>query len=351
MREKIQEIVERYAIANHFSGVVRMKLGDYTLYEGAFGYACKPFKIPNRMDIRFANASITKTFTALAIFDLIDQGKLSLSDSVRQFLILEDIHLDPAITIEHLLTHTSGIKDYFDELDPDGFEKLWQQVPCQYVNRLDKMLPLFIDETPISRPGERFSYSGAGYILLGLIIESIVGSDYYTYMREAIFKKLYLFDTDFIPLHQVVDNVAEGYIPLKDERNHLIGWKKNIYSVPAHGLSDGGSFSTARDMIKFLRSIRKHELLSPQMTAKWLTPMVEVTEQWHYGYGLWFQKYSDGRVLKYGHIGENPGVSARVFYYPQQDIDLVLFSNHGFSTSALLGELEAVILNETGSKV
>ncbi len=344
MRDQIQEIVERYAINHHFSGVVRIKQGKNTLYDGAFGYACKPFKIPNRMDIRFANASITKMFTALAILQLVDQGKLALEDTVCQFLVVEDVAIDRDVTIGQLLSHTSGVRDYFDDIDPDGFEKLWQQVPCQYVNRLDKILPLFIDEVPIARPGERFAYSGAGYILLGLVIEAVTGTDYYTYMRESIFKPLYLFETDFIPLHHVVDNVAEGYIPVKDETNFLTGWKKNIYSVPAFGLSDGGSFSTAKDMVKFLRSIRQQELLSESMTKLWLTPQVKVTDDWSYGYGLWFEQDGDGEILKYGHTGEDPGVSARVFYYPKHDIDLVLFSNHGFSTSALLRELETQCL-------
>lgn len=346
MREAIEAIVEDFAIKQHFSGVVRIKRGEYTLYEGAFGYACKPFKIPNRMDIRFANASVTKTLTALGILRLVDQGRLSLEDSVRKFLVLEDIPLDPEVTIAHLLTHTSGIGDYFDEQDPDGFEKLWQQVPVQYVNRLDKMLPLFIDEVAVARPGERFSYCGAGYILLGLVIEAVTGQDYYHYMRQAVFEPLFLFDTDFIPLHHVVDNVAEGYIPVRDDDNFLTGWKKNIYSVPAFGLSDGGAFSTAKDMLKFLRGIRQCEALSEATTRLWLTPQVAVTKEWSYGYGLWFQKDIHGTIIKYGHTGEDPGVSARLFHYPQQDIDLVLFSNHGFSTTALLRALEGVLLAE-----
>lgn len=346
MREAIESIVEEFAIKHHFSGVVRIKRGEYTLYEGAFGYACKPFKIPNRMDIRFANASVTKTLTALGVLKLVDQGRLSLEDSVRKFLVLEDVALDPGVTVAHLLSHTSGIRDYFDEQDPDGFERLWQQVPCQYVNKLEKMLPLFIDEAALFRPGERFSYCGAGYILLGLVIEAVTGMDYYDYMRTQVFEPLFLFDTDFIPLHHVVDNVAEGYIPVRDAQNFLTGWKKNIYSVPAFGLSDGGAFSTAKDMLKLLRGIRQCELLSESMTALWLTPQVPVTQEWSYGYGLWFQQDAEGRMIKYGHTGEDPGVSARLFYYPQQDIDLVLFSNHGFSTTALLRAIEEVVLSE-----
>lgn len=345
MTMQFQDIVERYAIDNRFSGVVRIKQNEMTVYEGAFGYASKPFKSPNRMDVRFANASVTKMFTALGVLKLVEKGLLSLDDKVVSFILWDDTTLDPEMTVSHLLTHTSGIADYFDQDDPDGSENLWHEIPNQYMDSLQKMLPLFIDETPHFKPGERFSYSGAGYILLGLIIERVSGQDYYAYIREHVFQAHYLMDTDFIPMHHVAENVAEGYIPVKDSGGRITGWKRNTFAVPAFGLSDGGAFTTAKDMIKFLRAIRNYEVLGPEFTNLWLTPQVSVDGAWHYGYGMWFHMAEDGSVIKYGHTGEDPGVSACVYHYPKEDIDLVLFSNHGFSTTELLSELEQEILN------
>lgn len=338
-----QEIVDSHATNHQFSGVVRIKQGEYTVYEGAFGYASKAFRIPNKMDVRFGTASITKMFTALGILKLVDSGRVDITDLLSEYLQFDDATLDPGITIEQLLTHTSGIADYFDARNPEGFEKLWSQVPSQYIDRLDKILPLFIDETPENRPGEQFAYCGSGFILLGLVIEKVTGMDYYQYMREEVFKKHYLFDTDFIPLQQVCENVAEGYIPVKNEKNQLIGWQRNIFSVPSNGLSDGGAFSTARDMIKFMRMLRQHEFLSEATTKEWLWPRIEVGSGLFYGLGVWIAYDEQGDLMKYGHTGEDPGVSARVYHYPKQNIDLVLFSNHGLSTSALLSELEALI--------
>jgi CubicO group peptidase (beta-lactamase class C family) len=335
-----QEIVDSYAVSHQFSGVVRIKQGEFTVYEGAFGYASKPFRIPNKMDVKFGTASITKMLTSLGILKLVETGQVNLTDLLSKYLQFNDSTLDSSITIEQLLTHTSGIADYFDTRNPEGFEKLWGTVPSQYIDRLDKMLPLFIDETPDSRPGEQFAYSGAGFILLGLIIEKVTGMDYYEYMREEVFKKHYLFDTDFIPLQHVCDNVAQGYMPIKNEKNHLVGWQQNIFAVPAYGLSDGGAFSTARDMIKFMRMLRDYSLVSEDVTNMWLKPRVKVEEGLYYGLGIWLAYDEHGELFKYGHTGEDPGVSARVYHYPKQNIDLVLFSNHGFSTSSLLSELE-----------
>lgn len=344
LNQQLEQIVTEYAIKNLFSGVVRIKKDNITLYEGAFGYASKAFRTPNRMDFKFATASVTKMFTALAILQLVEQGKLQLSDAITDYIDFNESTLHASITLEHLLSHTSGVAEYFDKSDPDGFIKLWQNVPGQYIDSVHKMLPLFIDEPLEFTAGERFSYSGSGYVLLGMVIEQLTGMDYYSYMREHIFKANYLYETDFIPIDRVEDNVANGYIAIKDARNQILGWQKNIYAVPAYGLPDGGVYTTAKDMIKFLRMLRQNELLSEKMTSEWLKPRVKVDEGLYYGLGMWLTYDDDEKLRRYGHTGEDPGVSARVYHYPQHNIDLVLFSNHDFSTSALLSALQEVFL-------
>ncbi len=161
-----------------------------------------------------------------------------------------------------MLTHTSGIADYYDEEDPEGFEMLWRDVPCNAIDNLPKMLPLFLDENPKYIMGDKFSYNGAGYILLGLIIQHASGMEYFDYIRIHIFNKIGMNESDFIALDTVTKNTAEGYIPIKDGDNHIKGWRRNIYAVPAYGLSDGGAFSTAKDLVKFMKALRSAELVS-----------------------------------------------------------------------------------------
>lgn len=324
---------------NQYSGIIKIQKAGITVFESASGYASKSYRVPNSMRTRFAHASVTKMFTAVAIMHLIESGIIHLKTPVAAYLCLEDSMLNEAIEVEHLLTHTSGVAEYFDNTDPNGFENLWLQLPSPYMDSLAKLLPLFIDETPLFVPGEQFDYSGAGFILLGLIVEKAYGKDYFTAMRELVFEPLYMRETDFIPLQNVVDHVAEGYIPLKDDSGKVVGWKRNIYAVPAYGLSDGGAFSTVKDLLKFMKALRKGDLLKTETFEQMLKPHVAVEGQTHYGYGFWVE-YREDVLIKYGHTGEDPGVSARVFYYPEIETDVVLLGNHSFSTGALLREIE-----------
>ncbi len=343
LSQQLEKIVADYAKRNLFSGVVRIKQADITLYEGAFGYACKAFKTPNRIDYKFGTASVTKLFTALAILQLVDAGRLALDDRLDKYINLAETNIDGAITIEQLLTHTSGVADYFDVADPDGYANLFRSLPSYVIDDVHKLLPLFVEEPMEAAAGERFSYSGAGYLLLGMVIESVTGADYYSYMREAVFRANLLYETDFINLDHVIENVAYGYIAVKDQNNQISHWKKNIYALPVRGLPDGGAFSTAKDMIKFLRMIRNNQLLSPEMTARWLKPHIKVSDGLYYGLGIWLSYNQQGELVRYGHSGEEPGVSTRLYHYPKENIDLVLFSNHGFSTADLLSELESYL--------
>ncbi len=329
-----------------FSGVIRIKKGSTTVFDSASGYASKSYRVPNTMKTRFANASVTKMFTAVAFLALVEKGLLSLDQSVTEYLDLVDSELKAEITPWHLLTHTSGIAEYFDNLDPNGFENLWLQLPNQYIDNLAKMLPLFIDEPPIGAPGQQFDYCGSGFILLGLMVEKAMGIDYYHAIRRLVFEPAFMMESDFIPLQNVVDHIAEGYIPLKDETNRIVGWTRNIYAVPTYGLSDGGAFCTARDLIKFMKALREGQLLSAEGFVQMATAHVAVSENYSYGFGLWLE-FKDGNLYKYGHTGEDPGVSARVYYYPKYDLDVVVLGNHSFSTSAILSEIEKCLNNNT----
>lgn len=322
-----------------FSGVIRIKKGNTTVFDSASGYASKSYRVPNTMKTRFANASVTKMFTATVFLMLVEKGFLNLDQLVAEYLDLEDSELSSDMTARHLLTHTSGVAEYFDNSDPNGFENLWLQLPNPYIDSLAKMLPLFIDEPPTGLPGHGFDYSGSGFILLGLMIEKATGLDYYTAMRQLLFEPAFMGETDFIPLQNVVDHVAEGYIPMKDEHNRILGWTRNIYSVPTFGLSDGGAFSTAKDLIKFMKALRAGQIISDRTFLEMIAPQVQVSENVQYGFGMWLE-FNEGKLFKYGHTGEDPGVSASVYYYPAFDVDVVVLGNHSFSTSAIIKEIE-----------
>lgn len=345
LKQKLNDMIHSFAEKDLFSGVVYLKQHDEEIFAKAVGYANRQYRIPNQIEMRYGTASVTKMFTAVAVFQLIEAGKISLKTPVMDYLGLTDTLIPKDVEVQHLLSHTSGIADYYDEEDPEGFENLWKDIPCNAIDSLAKMLPLFVDENPKYIMDNKFSYNGAGYILLGLVIQHASGMDYFDYIRQHIFEKIGMAHSDFISLDAVIEGMAEGYIPVKDGENHIVGWRRNIYAVPAYGLSDGGAFSTASDLIRFMGALRKGQLVSKAFLDHYLKPVVKVSTSWQYGYGFWFD-VEEGILLRYGHTGEDPGVSARVFYYPELDLDFVVLGNQSFCTGNLTWQLHQIILEE-----
>ena len=327
LRQYFQELEEQ----DRFSGVVLIIRGSLEVYSGAYGYASRAWKIKNTLDTRFDTASITKLFTAAAVLQLIDQDRLAFDTGVVEFLKLEGSAISRDVNVFHLLTHSSGIGDDADEEAGESYEALWKTRPNYEVIETVDFLPQFIHKTPNFPPGQGCRYCNCGYILLGLLIEKISGMKYRDYVRQNIFAKAGMSSSDFLRMDRVYEDVAEGSDPLQDEASHIVGWKKNIYSFPPVGSPDGGAHVTARDLDRFLRTMKAGNLLSPKMTEAFFTPQVHHrtlesgTEK--YGYGLEFLLDQADQVIDCGKGGINAGVSGIIRYYPTGDINMVLLSN------------------------
>ena len=317
--------------AHKFSGVILITQGDDTIYSGTYGYASRAWEIPNTLDTRFDTASITKLFTSVAVLQLIDQGLLSLDTKVIDLLGIEETTISRDVTVYHLLTHTSGIGDDAEEEAGERYEDLWIDKPNYSVLTTTDMLPQFIHKPANFAPGEGCRYNNVGYILLGLVIEKICGVSYRDHVREHIFTKAGMAQTDFLHLDRVNENMAEGADPIFDEGETIIGWKKNIYSFPPVGAPESGAHVTAGDLDRFLRSVQRGELLSPELTDAFITPKVHYKERdgWtmEYGFGLWFYVDDAGEVVCYQKEGINAGVSNAMRYFPKDDINVVILTN------------------------
>jgi CubicO group peptidase (beta-lactamase class C family) len=153
----------------------------------------------------------------------------------------------------------------------------------------------------------------------------------------------------------VVDvEVAEGYIPIKSSEGAISGWKRNIYSTTPEAAADGGATSTAADLVRFAQQLRAGRLLSPHMVAEMTKPKVPMfSEQrrgyfWRYGFAYMFLLDDDGIIIRYGHTGEEDGVSCRLYYYPQQDLDVVILGNQSWCAGDLGWEIHDLLLAEFG---
>lgn len=326
--------IDQVARNEHFSGAAMLKGKEGVLYQGAFGYADRVNERENTIYTRFGNASGCKFFTAIAIGQLVDQELLSFDLKLIDILEEEFPHFDEDITIHHLLTHTSGIPDYFDEDVMEDYEDLWKETPMYSITSLANFLPLFQHEKMKFTPGEKFHYNNAGFIVLGLVVEKLTGETIQSYIHTNIFEKADMKDSGYFALDRLPKNTANGYIDFKDGT-----WKTNIYSIPIIGASDGGAYITAPDMILFWEALIENKLLTETTTKLLLTPHVEVNEEVSYGYGVWIN-YKDEQISKYHVMGYDPGVSFHSTYYPQTGLKLAVPSNKSVGAKAIMKALE-----------
>src|SRR5204863_1026114 len=154
------------------------------------GYSNRADRVPNETGTRFGTASLTKTFTATAVGLLADEGKLSFHDPIHKYLDFLPEHVSREVTVHHLLTHTSGIGDYFDEdaLGSAAYEQVWEDVPMYRIRTPADLLPLFLDRPAVFAPCAACRYNGAVYIVLGLAIEALSGQAYAEFVRERVLK-------------------------------------------------------------------------------------------------------------------------------------------------------------------
>lgn len=351
----LDALIEKHVNEKAFSGVVLVREADAEPYIRATGLACISHKVLNRPATRFATASVTKMFTAAAVLQLIESGDLTLDTKAVPYLGLGGTKLSKDMTVYHLLTHTSGMASYFDddENSAANFEAVWADLPSYSFRQLSDFLPLFSNEPPLAEPGREFKYCDAGYIMLGLIIERASGTSYFDYVRRNVFARAGMQRSDFLALDGTAPDVAEAYIPITDSEGRTGGWRKNIFAVPAYGASDGGAFATGRDLAKFLRALRDSHLLSAEMTQEMLTPRIEDQPcdlgTWRYGFGLYFLVSRDGEVIRYGHTGEDPGVSCRVYHYPRSGIDVIILGNRSECAGLLGWDIQTLILEAGGN--
>lgn len=320
-----------------FSGTVYVNAED-SVFMGSFGYANRSEKIPNQTDTRYGIASGCKIFTAIAICQLVEQGKLSFDTRLKDCLNVHFPQFDERITIHHLLTHTSGIPDYFDEEEMDDYEELWVHKPMYHVRSLNDFLPFFQNEKMTSSVDTIFQYNNSGYIVLGLVIEQVSGLAFSDYVEHFIFKRIGMNDSGYFELDALPERVAHGYIEKPNG-----DYRTNVYAVPAKGGSDGGAYVTVEDMAKLWVGLTDHQLLNKEMTNKLLAPKIQVDEDIFYGYGVYMQTDQD-KVVKYILMGYDPGVNFRAVFYPESSLRVIVCSNKSDGAYEVITEIQEALL-------
>src|SRR5579872_4077874 len=264
--------LEQLSAEDAFSGAVLLSKNGRVLFEKAYGYANHAFKAANRVDTKFNLGSLGKMFTGVAILQLAQQGKLSLDDTVLKLVPDYPVkQIAGKITVRELLTHTSGLGSFFNE-------KFFDTNMGRF-DTIESHLPLFTGKPLLFEPGTQWSYSNAGFIVLGLVIERVSGESYYDYVREHFFKPAGMSNTDNYEPDQDVANLAVGYVEIQPEPKPgesrrlnfpgalpFGGPRKTNATVVPRGSSAGGGYSTVEDLMHFAEALQGHKLLDTEHT-------------------------------------------------------------------------------------
>jgi CubicO group peptidase (beta-lactamase class C family) len=304
-----------------FSGVISLSKNGVPIYEEAFGHAVLNESVQNNIHTRFPTASGSKIFTAVAVLRLVESGALSLDDSVVTHLPDHFPFMDNEVTVRHLLTHTSGFEDYFDEEVNEDYASLWSDLPMYGLKSPDDFLVLLKDRKMEFKPGERFKYNDGGFVILSMIIEAVTQKSFHEVIEEHIFSVAGMESSGYFAMNDLPSNTALGYY--KDDTGHLLS---NIYTIPIIGGGDGGGYSTVSDLSRFWDALLHGKLIHDPLLKEMLLPKSPGEEDELYGYGVWIvQKGSDVKRLYV--VGADPGVSMISDYDLETDLLCTILSN------------------------
>jgi CubicO group peptidase (beta-lactamase class C family) len=309
------------------SGTVLLARRGEPVLQRCLGLADRAAAAPVTPDTAFATASVTKMLTATAVLDQVVEGVLALHTPVVDVVPPDrrPRHLRADVTVHHLLCHTSGIADYFEEDDDlrgdhqvcgDDYGALWDDLPPSRMERPADFLPLYRDLAPYGPPGQVWRYSNAGYVLLAEVVEQLTGRSCQEVVADRVLQRAGMTDSGFWRSDEPRAGMAMHYLP---------SGRTNVHRVPVLGGGDGGCVCTAADLVRFCRALVDGTLLG-DLTDLMLRRHARINDgsgpEWHYGYGLML--YPDGR---FGHGGGDPGVSAMVNHWPDRDVTVVSLCN------------------------
>jgi CubicO group peptidase (beta-lactamase class C family) len=284
----------------------------------AYGFAHRGHEIPNEVDTQFAIASGTKGLTALTVVSLIEEGRLDLSTTARSLLGRDLPLIGDDVTVEHLLSHRSGIGDYLDEEADLDLSEYLMPVPVQELATTEQYLAVLDGHPPKSAPGERFAYCNSGYVVLALIAERASGVPFHDLVRRRVCEPARMADTAFLRSDELPGRAALGYLPVDG------AWRTNVFHLPVRGNGDGGIYSTAADVSALWRAFFAGEIVSTDWVAEMVRARSDVpSELKRYGLGFWLHAANEAVILE----GIDAGVSFRTVHDPRKGVTHTVISN------------------------
>ncbi|BAG17057.1 MULTISPECIES: serine hydrolase domain-containing protein [Streptomyces] len=309
------EDIDTIAEKTGFSGVVRIDRGGRVEFAKAYGLAHRAYRVPNTVDTRFGMASGSKGFTALAVLSLIEDGALKLDTTARSLLGRDLPQIADDVTVEHLLTHTSGIGDYLDE---EADTEIIDYVigAAHELTSTEAFLPLVDGHATKFAAGERFGYCNGGFVVLALLAERAGGTGYHHLVRQRVLLPAGMTSTEFLRSDELPADAAVGYLPLDGVD------RSNVFHLPVLASGDGGIHTTAEDVSAFWRALFAGDIVD--RVDEVVRPRRDVPEEsMRYGLGFWLHESTDTVFL----IGYDAGVSFKSAHDPRTGTTRTVISN------------------------
>ena len=308
---RIKAYLEPFVQTGNFTGAVLVTRGRQILLRDAYGMANYELLVPNSPETRFHIASVSKPFTAAAILQLQEQGRLNIADHLSRFL--PDFPNGDRITVDHLLTHTSGIPNVNDLPDYDVFARAPHTLP--------ELVAKFAGLPLEFQPGADYHYSNSNYNLLALIIEKVSGQSYGDYIREHILLPAGMVTSGHDgDASRLIPFVASGYQP-----RGIAVYEKAPYLDWSNKTGNGSLYSTLDDLSHFDRSLNTDLILKPGTREKYFV------EGKGSRYGWFIRKRLGHRVMSAN--GRSPGFTAELDRFPDDDVTIIVLSNSYASVS------------------
>lgn len=316
--DSIKGYLDEYTAIWPFSGVVYVVKEGEVLFQNAYGMACHEFAIPNTMDTCFALASISKQFTCFAVMQLYEKGLLDIDAPVNNYLP-DALKIDPRITAHHLMSHTSGLynfytfqDDFFQEYNRSNYSQL------DYFNK-------YINQPLSFEPGSKYEYCNAGYNMLALLVEAVSGQTFSDYLEKNIFTPLEMENTTLDDGANIIKNKAYAYTM---DRDTVV---RSQYYNEKFSIGAGGLVSNCSDLYKWYQCLKSGSLLSDRTYKRIFSENLN-----RYCYGLIRDvKYERTRYL---HGGDHLGIATYMQSFFEDDTCIIILSNNDFTNQNRLGD-------------
>ena len=322
LSREVETYLNQLVAEDKFSGTILLAKDGVPFLKKAYGLASRSYNVPVRLDTKFNLGSMNKMFTSVAVAQLAEQGKLSLEDTIGKLLPdYPNKEVAGKVTVHHLLTHTSGLGNYFNDKFMETSKDRFREVKDYF--------PLFVNEPLQFEPGARWQYSNAGFMVLGAIIERVSGQNYFDYVREHIYRPAGMINTDAYEMDSDTPNLATGYTRMGPQGPLPEGARRtNTFQHSFKGGPAGGGFSTAEDLFRFASALGSHKLLSQKYTELITTGKVSLPRGDGAKYAYGFQEEWTNGHRSVGHSGGFPGINSELQMYTDLGYTVIVMSNY-----------------------